>query len=79
MTKDIDSSIRAAGPTGRHLACNQEIGVRLPGGPLSVFISGVALNEIGKVAGYGWPGRTANAVSQLWNEGSNPLPSARMP
>ena len=25
----------AAGPTGRHLACNQEIGVRLPGGPLN--------------------------------------------
>ncbi len=26
---------RAAGPMGRHLACNQEIGVRLPGGPLT--------------------------------------------
>jgi hypothetical protein len=25
---------RAAGPTGRHLPCKQEIGVRLPGGPL---------------------------------------------
>ena len=33
------------------LACNQEIGVRIPGGPL-----------IRKVAGYGWPDRAANAV-----------------
>src|SRR4051812_33538606 len=40
----------------RHLSCKQEIGVRLPGGPLAV-------TERRKVAGYGWPGRTANAVS----------------
>ena len=33
------------------LVCNQEIGVRIPGGPM-----------IRKVAGYGWPDRTANAV-----------------
>ena len=49
---------RAAGPTERRLACNQEIGVRLPGGPLW---STDRLDW--KVAGYGWPGRTANAVS----------------
>ena len=49
----------AAGPTERHLACNQEIGVRLPGGPLGVMVR----CERWKVAGYGWPGRTANAVS----------------
>ena len=29
-----------------------------------------------KVAGYGWPGRTANAVLTRWDEGSTPLPSA---
>src|SRR5436305_1774769 len=39
---------RAAGPTERHLACNQEIGVRLPGCPLH--------DSKRKVAGYGWPG-----------------------
>jgi hypothetical protein len=29
-----------------------------------------------KVAGYGWPGRSAKAVSPCADEGSNPLPSA---
>ena len=29
-----------------------------------------------KVAGYGWPGRSAKAVLARRDEGSNPLPSA---
>ena len=32
-----------------------------------------------KVAGYGWPGRTANAVLPRGDEGSSPLPSALRP
>ncbi len=59
--------IRAAGPTGRRLPCKQEIGVQLPGGPLS---------SIRKVAGYGWPDRGANAALAWRDEGSTPLPSA---
>jgi hypothetical protein len=30
-----------------------------------------------KVAGYGWPGRSAKAAPACRDEGSNPLPSAR--
>jgi hypothetical protein len=51
----------AARPTERRLACNQEIGVRLPGGPPAYELTNLDWNW--KVAGYGWPGRTANAVS----------------
>ena len=44
------------------LVCNQEIGVRIPGGPM-----------IRKVAGYGWPDRTANAVLLHWRSGFESL------
>lgn len=46
----------AAGPTGRRLACNQEIGVRFPG--RSIFV-----DCPWKVAGYGLPDRFAKAAS----------------
>ena len=36
----------------------------------------VQWREIQKVAGYGWPGRSAKAVLARRDEGSNPLPSA---
>ena len=55
---------RAHGPTGRHQFGRLEIRVRFPVGPLR------------KVAGYGWPGRSAKAVLQTGDEGSTPLPSA---
>ena len=47
----LDENKWAVRPMVGLLACNQEIGVRIPGGPL-----------IRKVAGYGWPDRAANAV-----------------
>ena len=43
-----------------------EIRVQFPVGPLIIR----------KVAGYGWPGRFANAVLPRGDEGSTPLPSA---
>ena len=36
-------------------------------------------DNLRKVAGYGLPGRTANACHQTGDEGSNPLPSAYGP
>ncbi len=33
--RPLDQTTRAAGPMGRRLTCNQEIGVRFPGGPLN--------------------------------------------
>ena len=47
----LDENKWAVRPMVGLLVCNQEIGVRIPGGPL-----------IRKVAGYGWPGCGANAV-----------------
>ena len=84
----------AARPTGRRLACNQEIGVQLPGrsteqerarGPKGRHQAGSLKIRVRfpvgplkwKVAGYGWPGRSAKAVLACRDEGSNPLPSAR--
>ena len=58
---------RADRPTGRHRPGVAGIRVRFPVGPLTY---------IRKVAGYGLPGRTANACHQTGDEGSNPLPSA---
>ena len=75
------------------MACTQVIGVRLPGGPLTITGSWSngktppwrggnpsstlgGSTDIRKVAGYGLPGRTANACHQIGDEGSNPLPSA---
>ena len=58
---------RAHGPTGRHQLGMLEIRVQLPVSPLTV---------LRKVAGYGWPGRSAKAVLARRDEGSNPLPSA---
>ena len=48
----------AARPTGRCLACNQEIGVRFPG----------RSTDIWKVAGYGSPGRFAKpcGFTAMW-------------
>ena len=45
----------------------------------SQFNSGWVHYNERKVAGYGWPGRTANAVLPCGDEGSSPLPSALCP
>ena len=51
-----------ARPTGRHLFCIQKIGVRFPGAPLEVaFDRAKGDYKTWKVAGYGLPGRIANA------------------
>lgn len=83
---------RDAGLTGRRLVCTQVIGVRFPGAPLTGSWSNGktppwhggnrgsiprdSTNNIWKVAGYGLPGRTANACHHKGDKGSNPLPSA---
>ena len=85
----------AAGPTVRRLACNQAIGVRLPGGPLMRAHGPTGRHRPGvaeirvrfpvgplttwKVAGYGLPGHGANVVLPRGDEGSTPLPSALTP
>ena len=50
---DLSMKSRACRPTGRRWNGIPEIRVQLPVGPFE---------ELRKVAGYGWPGRTANAV-----------------
>ena len=60
------TGMRSDGPKGRHRPGVAEIRVRFPVGPLTKR----------KVAGYGLPGRTANACHLRGDEGSNPLPSA---
>ena len=86
---------RAAGPTGRLRLREAAIGVRVPGGPLTTgsWSNGtIPARQAGdpgstpggstarrKVAGYGWPGRSAKAALRIGDEGSNPLPSAHAP
>ena len=64
--------VRACGPTGRHR-------VRRGGNPGSIPGGSTGKTELRKVAGYGWPGRGANAVLLRGDEGSSPLPSAFAP
>jgi len=59
----VHSATRAHGPTGRRRHGMAKIWVRFPVSPL-----------IRKVAGYGWPGRTANAVLPHRRSGFESLP-----
>ena len=77
----------AARPTGRCLACNQEIGVRFPGRSTGLMVQrdDTALawrrsefdsrwvHYIKKVAGYGWPDRGANAAPLCQGSGFESL------
>ena len=65
LTASARTHARAHRPTGRRQLRKLEIRVRFSVSPLKW-----------KVAGYGWPGRSAKAVLARRDEGSSPLPSA---